>query len=306
VTTTITPVAQYTASNPSVTSGAEGGLAFDTGPGPMNAALQMAFDRALYARGATWGVLEWTGEFAVYTASSNTTFAIRVGVIQAATLRDGNGVWRPYFTSATTILGLSNVESSPANLANSTWYYVYAWSDSAAPSSIKFQISTSPPTENAAPTTVTGYKRGETANYRYIASFATDASGVPILVTAHYGTYTYRISALPTATLRVLNAGTATTYAAVSLAALMPPHGSIAALSLDLVSTTNVSANFGNIQTYGDSGTGAFYLYVPATNGATAYRSIDIQADTSQRIQYLVTALNSAPTMSIYVRGWVE
>lgn len=306
MTTTITPVAQYTNSNPSVTSGAEGGLAFDTGPGPMNAVLQMAFDRALYARGATWGVLEWTGDFAVYSATSNTVFAIRVGVIQACTLRDGNSVWRPYFTSATTTLGLADVESTPANLSNSTWYYVYAWSDSAAPSTIKFQISTSPPTENAAPTIITGYKRGETANYRYIGSFVTDSTGTPVLVTAHYNTYTYRISALPAATLRVLNAGNATAYTAVSLAALMPPHGSIASLSVDLVSTTAVAANFGNIQTYGDTGTGAFYSYVPATNAASSYRNIDIEADASQRIQYLVTNNNSPPTMTIYVRGWVE
>lgn len=306
MTTTITPTAQYTNSNPSVTSGAEGGLAFDTGPGPMDAVLQMAFDRILYARGALWGHLTWAGDFAVASATSNTTFTVTVGVIQAITLRDGNSVWRPYFTSATTTLTIADVESSPANLSNSTWYYVYAWSDSAAPSSVKFQISTSPPTENAAPTVITGYKRGQTANYRYIGSFVTDSTGKPILVTAHYNAYTYRISALPTATLRVLNAGNATAYTAVSLASLMPPHSSIAALSIDLVSTTGVAANLGNIQTYGDTGTGAFYAYVPATNAASSYRNVDIQADSSQRIQYLVTNNNSPPTMTIYVRGWVE
>lgn len=306
MTTTITPVAQYTNSDPSVTSGAEGGLAFDTGPGPMNAVLQMAFDRTLYARGSVWGLNSWSGEFGVDTGGSNTVFTVRVGIVLGMTLRDGNSVWRPYFTSAQATLDLTNVEFTPANLSNSKWYYVYGWSDSAAPSSVKWQISTSPPTEVAAPTVVTGYKRGEVANYRYVGCFVTDSSGAPVPVTCRRGRYTYRVSALAVAATRVLNAGTSTTYAAVSCAALIPPHALIGALRMELISTTAVAANFGNIQTNGDAGADAFNLYVPAANAATAYRDVEIQLDATQQVQYLVTAFNSAPTLSLYVTGWTE
>lgn len=306
MTTTITPVAQYTNANPSITSQAEGALALETGPGPMNAVLQMAFDRAYYARGATWGVLTWSGEFSVDTGGTNAVFTVRVGVIQNVTLRDSNSVWRPYFTSVESTATIANVEGAPVNLSNSTWYYVYLWSDSAAPASAKIQISTSPPTEMAAPTVVTGYKRGETANYRYVGCFVTDGAGAPLPVVARRGVYRYRISALAAAATRVLNLGVAAAYTAVPCASLVPPHALNASLRMELVSTNAVAANYGNVQTNGDAGADAFFLYVPAVNIASAYRDIDIATDATQQVRYLVTANTSAPTLTLYVTGWRE
>lgn len=252
-----------------------------------------------YARGATWGALTWSGAFSVDTGGTSTVFAVRVGIIQSATLRDSSSVWRPYFTSAETVLDLTDVESAPGNLTGSTWYYVYIYSDGTTTPA--FQISTSPPTESGAPTLSTGYKRGQVANYRYLGCFPTLASGAPVALRACDGVYRYRRSAGAVADLRVLNAQSATSNTAVACAALVPPHSRLATIRAALV-CGDVLYNEGYLRTNGDSGADEFTMWTPSIVSDLAAAVVDVETDASQNIAYRVE--NASLDMTLFVDGF--
>lgn len=209
--TAYTPTARLAAGDPAMRDGP-----------PSNAPLEReALDARRYARGATWAQFVWSGQVTVAGTASSPV--ITVGIIEAITLCTGNGTstgeWRPYFTSAPAVLGISDVEGAPGSLSNSTRYFVYAWSD--AGSVVKWQITTSPPTESGTPTVLRLWKRAQTANYRYVATFVTDGSGNPIPGSLCNGRYSYRGGAT-TDTIRALNNGVATSWATVSLAGFVP------------------------------------------------------------------------------------
>jgi hypothetical protein len=180
---------------------------------------RMIADRLKYARGSDWGTLVWNGHF----AASGTAAApvVVLGPIEAVTLRDGAGVWRPYFESAGKTAGAPEIEGG-GPLAADTWYYVYLYADAAAPAAVKVQISTTPPSEAPTPGRLQGYKRGEVANYRYAGAFVTDAAGDPRPVLAVKGEYSYISPPAPGSWLHAgLGPGGPTT---VSLATRVPPH----------------------------------------------------------------------------------
>ncbi len=206
--TSYTPSAKLSAADP----------AMRDGPATNAPIEREALDNRRHLRGATWGLFEWSGEFRV-AGASNTDFHVYVGVILAVTLRDSGGDWRPYFTSTEQDLTLAHVEGAPASLASDTHYYAYVYSDGTT--TPRFQLSTSPPTEAGAPTLNTGYKRGQTANYRYIGTFRTDGSGVPLACRATRGRYTYQQPA---------SLATITSSGAQSLASRIPPHARTALL----------------------------------------------------------------------------
>lgn len=211
---------------------------------PTNAATHRELlNNRRHLRGATWATLAWSGRLRV-SGSSNTVFAVAVGVIEAVTLRDASSVWRAYFTTGETTLDLTHVEGAPANLANDTWYYVYAWSDSAAPSSAKFQISTDPPTEAGTPTVLRLWKRGQTANYRYLGCFRTNGSGVPLAMRAERGRYLYSLPA-------VLH--TVTANGLQSLAARIPPHVVRSLVRASVTRTTSSGNVLGGVREPGGS-----------------------------------------------------
>lgn len=240
-----------------------------------------------FLRGATWGALTWSGRLVV--GGSATAPSITVGAIEAVTLRDGAGVWRPYFKDTETVLGIGDVEGAPASLSADTWHYVYAH-DSAGSGSPRFQVSTT------APGTSLAWKNaGGTALYRYLGCFPTDDTGTPVPLVAHRGRYVYRRSASTTQT-RVLNlSADAPTNTDLSLAGLVPPHARIARLYLNI--------NVGTFNLYAKPDTASPHFSIVVPSGAIHTAETAIECDASQAVQYTFTSHGNA---LVYVAGFEE
>lgn len=209
--TSYTPTAQMSAGDPAMRD-----------VPPSSAPLEReALDNRRHLRGATWGQLVWSGQASFGGTAASPV--VTLGVVEAVTLCTGDGTssgtWKPYFTAAVATLGISHVEGTPGSLSAATRYYVYAWSDGG--SSVRWQISTSPPTESGTPTVRRHWKRGQTANYRYVCTFVTDGSGDPVPCALCNGRYTYT-GGTDLTTLRALNNGVATSWTSVDLSGLVP------------------------------------------------------------------------------------
>lgn len=263
-------------------------------------ALQKFSNRVQYGRGAAWGTLAWTGTF----AASGTAAApvVLVGAIESCPLCDGLGVWRPYYTTGETTLGASNVEGGGSLSANA-WYYVYAWSDSAAPTAVKFQITTTPPTASAAATIPRLWKRDQASNYRYLGCFATDSAGNPIPVRAARGRYVYRRSACASNETRVLNTSTAAGATNLSLAALVPPHARLATLSLIVTG----GDGFCGLTIFTDGDTSDATLQARAEAGVTTSPVVgDVETSSAQVVDRVVTFGGTTGTAVAHVHGFHE
>lgn len=272
---------------------------------PSNAATHRELlNNRQHLRGATWAQLAWNGRLRV-TGTSNTVFSVEVGVIEAVTLRDSNSVWRPYYTTGVSTLDLTHVEGAPANLANDTFYYVYAWSDSAAPGSVKFQISTSPPTEVGSETVLRLWKRGQTANYRYLGCFRTNASGVPLAMRAERGRYLYdRSAGLADFEIGTVYNGGTLAATAVSAVAHVPPHVFRCSVTVSALPTgDSFTAGIG-VSIGGSGGR------IPLVIGVGAeIRDVEVLLDASQEFTRAVSVYGSGtPTVQLntYVRGFEE
>lgn len=248
--------------------------------------------------------LAWTGTLAV----SGTAAApvVVVGAIESCVLQDANNAWRAYATTGESTLGAANVEGG-GSLTADTWYYVYGWSDSAAPTSLKFQISTTPPTTALAPTVPRLWKRGEDANYRYLGAFYAGTSGNPRPVRAARGVYVYRASALafPAVSTDVAAVG----WTDTSLASVLPPHARLASLRCE-VESLDVADNAAlELRTKGDT-TSSIALRAGFAGSATITEGdintvvIEIETDSAQAIQRQVTG--TAPSVSVLPHGWRE
>lgn len=213
------------------------------GPASNAATSREALDNRRHLRGSVWGQLVWSGRLEVSGTAASPV--VKVGVIEAITLCDGNGTstgtWRPYFTSDETALGASHVEGG-GSLAPSSHYYVYALNDGT--STLAFEISTTPPTALAAPSVLLQWKRGQSANYRYLGSLTTDGSGNPIKAVTSRGRRVYLESVPGSVTI---SDTVSTGYEPLSLADLVPPHARIAVVNVAL----SGSASFRSV---GDGG----------------------------------------------------
>lgn len=270
----------------------------------VEAALQKFSNRVQFARGATWGTLAWTGTMAV----SGTAAApvVVLGAIESCPLRDSNNVWWPYYTTGESTLGAAHVEGG-GSLTADTWYYVYAWSDSAAPTAVKFQISTTPPTTALLPTVPRLWKRGEDANYRYLGSFYAGTSGDPRPVRCARGQYTYRASALafPSLFTDVVAVG----WTDTSLTAVLPPHARLATMRVRLENLNVAGAALVEFRTKGDTTAtiavdAGFAGSAVAGQGAINTCVIEIETDSAQLIQRQVTG--ASPIASGAPAGWIE
>jgi hypothetical protein len=215
----------------------------DGGPYPLWPILQALANRSHFARGATWGLLMWSGCITVDAGGTNTVFTVRAGPIESVTLRDSNGVWRSYNTAAETELHLADTEGPLANLANNTVYYVYAWSNSADPLAIKFQISATPPSDVGTPKVKRNYKRGEIANFRYLGFFITGPGGAPEPMRKTGDCYTFATTRIVTTGVIPQNTNLANQVLALGTA--VPPHVHVVRgrVTLTLVGTPAIAAN---------------------------------------------------------------
>lgn len=292
----ITTVAQYTSGTADHPENGD-----DLDADEVRAMFQIALDRAHYARGGLWGQHLAAERFGVSPGGTSTVFAVTVGAISSLCVRDSSGTWRPYTVAAETTLDLGEVEGAPASLSNSTWYYVYAYSDGTT--TLKFLINTTAPDA-----TGLWQSAGGDALRRYIGCFRTTSGGAPIAVTAYRGRYSYRVSDLGATGLRVLTAGGDTSYTDVDLSALVPPHSRLAELSAYLIPNTAVATTIGSATLRRKGGTVGGVVGIECGTGTqwpSVERSFWLETDTSQDVQYKVAGAN-APTLNLDVIGFVE
>lgn len=239
--------------------------------------------------------LAWDEDFAVDSGGTSSSFTVRVGAIHSMhALGVSTNVW---LTRTASTAGAAQIEGG-GNLANSTWYYVYAYNSSG---SIAYQITTT------APAAGRKYKGGSGGSlYNYLGCFRTLSTGAPIPVRAHRGRYIYNFSGSAVADTRALNVGSATSNTAVDLAGLVPPHSRIATLRAEVVSTTGSAINYAYLRTEGESGADEVSITVPATNAMSNQLVLDIITDADQDVAYRVTSNTSAPTLTLYVLGFYE
>lgn len=248
--------------------------------------------------------LAWTGTLAV----SGTAAApvVVVGAIESCVLQDANNAWRAYATTGESTLGAANVEGG-GSLTADTWYYVYAWSDSAAPTAIKFQISTTPPTTALLPTVPRLWKRGEDANYRYLGAFYAGTSGDPRPVRCARGQYTYRASALAFPSL--FTDVVAAAWGDKSLVTVLPPHARMALIRCEVQSLDVADNAELDLRTKGDTAASiaikaGFAGSAVADEGDINTVIVEIETDSAQAIQRQVTG--TAPSVSVLPHGWRE
>jgi len=283
------------------------------GPAANAATHRELLNNRRHLRGATWAVLTWSRTLVV-TSVSSSDFAVRVGPIEAVTLRDSANVWRPYFTAGETVLGLAHVEGAPGALAADTWYHVYAWADASSPGSVSWQISTTPPTDSGAPTVQLLWKRGEAANYRYLGAFRTDSAGRPFGQTTIGGRTVYRRSQRANATdplasngHRALSVTSGASVTALDLAARIPLHARLALVAAQIEAGSTAGTN--DLALYGGTDTAGPHTTLSAISdgagGAINNTEAEVPLDAAA-MGYAVTAGAGTVGARIDVLGYVE
>jgi hypothetical protein len=287
MTATITPVAKHTGAT--ITRPVDGERAgMDSGPAPLATLLQDLANRAQYARGASWGNMVGGDVFSVDTGGTSTVFTVRVSAFEAMVAQDTNGVFWPRFTTGDTTFSLADVDGSPANLSNSTWYYCYVGVNTDG--TFRKQISTTGPGASRI------WKSGAADVWRYVGCFRTNGSGAPLPVRANRGRYVYQYSAITaTGPHRVLTTGHDTSLTTVSCAAAVPPHARVARLRCQ-VGRSGTSGN-AQLVTSGDT-TNYFGVYV-GSGGGTVESDVEMILDADRELDYLVDNASTACTLNV-------
>ena len=153
----------------------------DSGDARTAASVETPFQRLTdWAAHACAGVasrIAWSEELSIDPGGTNSTFSLNVGAIQTIVLLNSGGAYHGYSANAATI-GASKIEGG-GNLANSTWYYVYAWDNAGT---VDYLLSTT------APRASRQYRNsGDGSQYRYLGCFVTNPSGAPIPFRMHRG-----------------------------------------------------------------------------------------------------------------------
>lgn len=291
--TPVTETAQY--ANTSLPTRPQDGetIYMDAGGAPQWPLWSRLYDRTAHHEAALFGALSWNGDFAVDSGGSNSSFTVRIGAINATNVYGASASKVLAYAGGT--IGASKIQGG-GNLANSDWYYVYAYNNDG---SIDFEISTTEPNASRV------LKTGDNTRV-YLGCFPTLSTGAPVPLRASRGRYLYNYSGSAAADTRVLNAGTATSNTAVDCAGLVPAHARIATLYAELVSTSGASINYAYLRTEGESGADEQYIAVPGTSGMSATLVTDLLTDADQDIAYRVTNTGSAPTLTVFVRGFYE
>ncbi len=246
------------------------------GPAANAATSRELLNNRRHLRGATWGALVWSGRLVV--GGTAAAPSITVGAIEAVTLRDSSGVWRPYYKDTETALGIAQVEGAPASLTADTWHYVYAH-DAAGDGNPHFQVSTTAPGTSLAWKNAVG-----TALYRYLGCFPTDSSGNPVPLVAHRSRYVYLNSILP----GVSDSQSNSAWHNVSLSVGVPPHARLAVVSVSM----DAGSNFRSIGDVSSSGHTTDQLMRP------------LVLDGSQRFEW--NANGTARAIYAHVHGFEE
>ncbi len=294
MTAAITPVSQHDGAT--ITRAVAGErMMMDGGGAPLATILQKLVDRCELAKDAVaFGRAEGASSFSVDPGGSNSSFTVRIGAIsRVVTYRSGTTTHKVFSYAGGTI-GASKIQGG-GNLANSDWYYVYAYDNAGA---LDFEISQTEPNANLC------IKSGDSTRV-YIGCFPTTSAGAPVPLRASRGRYVYRHSGSAVADTRVLASGTATSNTAVDCAALVPPHSRLATIRAELVNTAG-AINYGWIRTEGDSGADEIMIALTSVNASTNTAIFDIETDADQDVAYRVSNNSGAPGLTLWVAGFYE
>lgn len=294
MTAAITPVSQHDGAT--ITRAVAGErMMMDGGGAPLATILQKLVDRCELAKDAVaFGRAEGASSFSVDPGGSNSSFTVRIGAIsRVVTYRSGTTTHKVFSYAGGTI-GASKIQGG-GNLANSDWYYVYAYDNAG---SLDFEISQTEPNANLC------IKSGDSTRV-YLGCFPTLSTGAPVPLRASRGRYVYRASGNATADARVLNNGSATSNTAVSLADRIPDHARLATVRAEATNTA-AAINYAFLRTNGDSGVDEVTLYLTNVNASTAAQMVDIETDSSRQIAYRVSNNSGAPGLTIWVAGFYE
>lgn len=251
----------------------------DAGAAPLMPVLQHLYDAAGALRIAALGQMSGGDRLSVDPGGTSTVFTVRISrIVGLLSRQTGSTPIYATYTAGETTLDLTDVDGAPAALANDTWYYVYAFCNGTA--TTQAYISTTAPESSLT------WRTGAEGVDRYIGCFRTNGSGVPLAMRMHRGRYTYRPFYV-----QALAFGNSTTYAAVDLSGVLPPHARIAHLRLNL--------------------TGAYVAQLRTTGAASGYATfgpgyspIEIEADSAQSVDYLVS--NALASLDIEATGFAE
>ena len=138
MTATITPVSKHDGATLTRAVAGER-VMMDGGSAPVATLLQAFADRCEFAKDATaFSRPAWAESLYVASGGTNSSFTVGIGAIShVQTYRSGTTTHKTYAYAGGTI-GASKIEGG-GNLANSTWYYVYAYDNAG---SLGFEIST--------------------------------------------------------------------------------------------------------------------------------------------------------------------
>ena len=183
---------------------------------------------------------------------------------------------------------LSDVDGSPANLANNTWYYVVLRKPVAAltPGTVLRPAVVAVTTSVPSPPLF-----GDDITERYVGCFVTNSSGAPRPMYGRNGRYVYRL-AVP-----ILAGGSATVATALDLALAVPPHAFIADMRF------SVRASAGGHYAEFD-GAGGVLATVHEVLNADTRADITVHRAPGSAMTYLVS--NAAAVADVACGGFTE
>jgi hypothetical protein len=263
----------------------------DAGAAPLMPVLQHLYDAAGALRIAALGQMSGGDRLSVDPGGTSTVFTVRVsrivGLLSRAT--GGTTLFATY-TAGETTLDLTDVNGSPAALANGTWYYVYAFCNGTA--TTQAYISTTAPESSLT------WRTGAEGVDRYIGCFRTNGSGAPLPMRMHRGRYTYRMSRIGFG--GYLSKTTFTTsWVAYDFSAGVPPHATVATVRVLAVDGTNPPLV--NVRTPGDTAD-VYVTQSPATNAISVF---DVEMD-SQELEVQLGNATGAAASFVDVIGFSE
>lgn len=259
----------------------------------VNVAFQSLADRTRILLDALIVRLVWSGDFAVASGGSLTSFSISVGAIGQLLAADSNGDYRVASATAGTVTQAHILGGGGTLGAVAQWWYVYAYVTTLG--AVSYEVTTT------APESSRRCKLAD-ATRAYLGCFRTLATGAPLPAQKANGRYLYRASALGSNELRVVNVSAATGATAQSLATLVPPHGRIARLLLSVSGDVNQAAL--SIFYPGDTAAESASCYA-ASGGASNQIHVDVPTDASQVVDYSLTGTGS-PSGVVRVLGFYE
>lgn len=265
----------------------------DAGAAPLMPVLQHLYDAAGALRIAALGQMSGGDRLSVDPGGTSTVFTVRVSrIVGLLSRQTGSTPIYATYTAGETTLDLTDVDSSPANLSNGTWYYVYAFCDGTATTA--FYISTTAPEASLT------WRTGAEGVDRYIGCFRTNASGAPLPVSKRGNRYEYDFGAIGNTDItRVLNAGVSTSFAAVACGAVVPQHVNNVRLRLDFA--PNAAGD-----TYQIRRTGASTFHKVGTAPSTQTHTDEIETLTNSSVQFDYLVSTASASLTARVLGFCE